>query len=115
MSWDQRIPNEGLFARQQSSYFPTGNNYISRPINTRQDIVPTLSVTATTATRDINMESRLYSLNYYNPNDCMTKTEYKHYLKGQIESNLLLTQHHLQGTVKDKRWDINTRDDDTIY
>jgi hypothetical protein len=59
--------------------------------------------------RDIGLESNLYSLGYYNPNDCMTEVDYKTYIKGQIVSNLRFDESHgIPLTIKDMKWNINT-------
>lgn len=113
MSWDQRIPNEGLLTRQMSSYFPSGYIYTSRPINTRsKDSKGSkgskgVSVASTVPIRNINTESHLYAIDYYNPNDCMTEVEYKNYIKGQISSNIKFIE-LMPLYLKDKRWNINT-------
>lgn len=116
MSWDQRIPNEGLFTRQMSSYFPSGNNYVMRPINTHTEntVKNTPHVSAKMPIRDITVESNLYALNYYNPNDCMTAEDYKAYIKGQISSNLRfdesqsLNQKLRPLNIRDIKWNNNT-------
>ena len=114
MSWDQRIPNEGLFTRQMSSYFPSGNNYVNRSMNTRQHDIqkPKKMISGSVPVRNIGLESHLYSLGYYNPKDCMTEEDYKTYLKGRIASNMRFDETSIKGhgsfTIKDMKWNIIT-------
>lgn len=114
MSWDQRISNKKLSDRQMSAYFPAGNNYVLHPLDARHQPSgkPGSRVIASVPIRNIDVESQLYTLGYYNPTDCMTLTEYKTYIKGQIESNLRfdenLKKSNVPLTINKAIWNINT-------